>query len=196
VPPPNKSRRRALADAAIELLATSGVHGVTHRAVEKAAGMPTGTASNYFRSREALLIAAAERVLELHAADMDTAAGQHEPAPGTSDRERMAELITRSLYEAATLHRQRYLAIFELRLEALRIPALAETLAGIERGARDVTALHHGAVGLAVPTDRIPALLLLYGGALFTLVSTPADEVTEAGARLAADAIARVAFAA
>jgi AcrR family transcriptional regulator len=194
VPPPNKSRRRALADAAIELLATSGVHGVTHRAVERAAGMPTGTASNYFRSREALLIAAAERVLELHEADMSSAAEQHDPAPGTPDHERMTDLITRSLLEAATVHRQRYLAIFELRLEALRIPALAETLAGIERGARDITALHHSAVGLAVPTDRIPALLLLYGGALFTLVSTPEHDVTEQAARLAGEAIARVAL--
>ena len=59
VPPPNNERRAQLADAAIELLAASGVHGVTHRAVDRRAGLPAGTASNYFRSREALLVAAA-----------------------------------------------------------------------------------------------------------------------------------------
>jgi DNA-binding transcriptional regulator YbjK len=51
VPPPNQRHRAELTDAAIALLAESGVHGVTHRAVERRAGLPTGTASNYFRSR-------------------------------------------------------------------------------------------------------------------------------------------------
>jgi DNA-binding transcriptional regulator YbjK len=40
------ARRAALADAAIGLLAAEGIHGLTHRAVEGAAGLPTGTAAS------------------------------------------------------------------------------------------------------------------------------------------------------
>ena len=81
VPPPNEQRRAQLADAAIDLLVAAGVHGVTHRAVDRRAGLPAGTASNYFRSREALLVATAERVVERHQADMAAAA-----RPGRPDR--------------------------------------------------------------------------------------------------------------
>ncbi|WP_433437889.1 TetR/AcrR family transcriptional regulator [Nonomuraea sp. CA-141351] len=169
MPPTNPARRRALADAAIELLASSGVHGLTHRAVEKAADLPTGTASNYFRSREALLVAAAERIAELHHAGTDRATEQ----PAT-----LVDLLTESLLTAATTLRNRYLAIFELRLEAARRPALASALAGLQDTALQVTAGHHDKLGLTIPREKIPALIALYGGALFTLVSAPPGSVS------------------
>ncbi|MEV1169750.1 TetR family transcriptional regulator [Nonomuraea sp. NPDC049784] len=169
MPPTNPARRQALADAAIELLASSGVHGLTHRAVEKAADLPTGTASNYFRSREALLVAAAERIAELHHADTDRAIEQ----PTT-----LVDLLTESLLTAATTLRTRYLAIFELQLEAARRSALASALAGLQDTALQVTAGHHDKLGLTIPREKIPALIALYGGALFTLVSAPPGSVS------------------
>jgi AcrR family transcriptional regulator len=170
MPPTNPARRQALTDAAIELLASSGAHGLTHRAVEKAAGLPPGTASNYFRSREALLVAAAERVIELHHADTDRAIEQ----PAT-----LSELLTRSLLTAATTLRTRYLAIFELQLESARRPALASALAGLQDTTLRVTAGHHGKLGLATPREQIPALVTLYGGALFALVTAPPESISK-----------------
>ncbi|WP_188187795.1 TetR/AcrR family transcriptional regulator [Nonomuraea sp. SYSU D8015] len=169
MPPTNPARRQALTDTAIELLASSGVHGLTHRAVEKAAGLPPGTASNYFRSREALLVAVAERIAELHHADTDLAIQQ----PAT-----LVDLLTESLLTAATVLRNRYLAIFELQLEAARRPALASVLAGLRDTALHVTAGHHDELGLTIPREKIPALIALYGGALFTLVSAPSGSVS------------------
>ena len=169
MPPTNPARRRALTDTAIELLASSGVHGLTHRAVEKEADLPPGTASNYFRSREALLVAAAERVVELHHADTDRATDQ----PAT-----LADLLTESLLTAATTLRNRYLAIFELQLEAIRRPALASALAGLQDTSLQITAGHHDKLGLAIPREKIPALIALYGGALFTLVTAPPGSVS------------------
>ncbi|MFG1945341.1 TetR/AcrR family transcriptional regulator [Nonomuraea sp. NPDC048826] len=174
MPPTNPARRRALTDAAIELLASSGVHGLTHRAVEKAAGLPQGTASNYFRSREALLVAAAERIAELHHAD--TAQAVDPPAS-------LAEMLTDGLLTAATTHRARYLAIFELQLESARRPALAAVLAGLGDTAARITAGHHDRLGLAVPPEKVPALIALYGGALFTLVTAPPGAVTAGAVR-------------
>ncbi len=169
MPPTNPARRRALTDAAIELLASSGVHGLTHRAVEKEAGLPPGTASNYFRSREALLVAAAERIAELHHADTDRATEQ--PA-------RLVDLLTESLLTAATTLRNRYLAIFELQLEAAHRPVLASALAGLQDTSLQITAGHHDKLGLAIPREKIPALIALYGGALFTLVTAPPGSVS------------------
>jgi DNA-binding transcriptional regulator YbjK len=168
MPPTNPARRRALTDAAIELLASSGVHGLTHRAVEKQADLPPGTASNYFRSRQALLVAAAERVVELHHADTDRAIEK----PAT-----LVDLLTESLLTAATTLRDRYLALFELQLEAARRPLLASALASLGETAVQVTAGHHDQLGLTIPREKIPVLIALYGGALFTLIAAPPGSV-------------------
>lgn len=176
VPPPNSHRRNQLADAAVALMAEAGVHGVTHRTVDRRAGLPAGTASNYFRTREALLVACAERIGELHYADMDDIARAEDPAPeGT--RERAADLIARSLLRAAGEHRERYLAIFELRMEGLRSPAVAAALDELYRRSQAFTAGHHAALRLDIPPESVPVLLTLYGGALFTLVTGPPEAV-------------------
>ncbi|MFG2005793.1 TetR/AcrR family transcriptional regulator [Spirillospora sp. NPDC048911] len=115
MPPQNTERRQAMADAAIDVLGEVGVHGLSHRAVDERAGLPVGTASNYFRSRDALLAAAAERVAELHGAE--TFVGKD-----------LVEVVGRALFTAVTQHRRRWLAICELTLESTRRPALRETL--------------------------------------------------------------------
>ncbi|WP_219508446.1 TetR/AcrR family transcriptional regulator [Nonomuraea ceibae] len=194
MPPTNPARRRAIADAAIALLASAGAHGLTHRAVEKEAGLPPGTASNYFRSREALLVAAAERVAELHHADTDRAtdtdqAADTDRATGTGQAAGMVELLAESLLTAATTLRTRYLAIFELQLEAARRPALAAALARLQASALRFTAGHHDKVGVTIPRERIPAMLALYGGALFTLVTGPPEAVTREAVRRVAEVI-------
>uniref|UniRef100_UPI0004C8F72E TetR/AcrR family transcriptional regulator n=1 Tax=Streptomyces sp. NRRL S-237 TaxID=1463895 RepID=UPI0004C8F72E len=84
----NQDRRDRLRDAAIAVLAREGGRGLTHRAVDSAAAVPTGTAKNYFPSRDALLRAAAERCAEqyhaLAEALTEAAPGQGtEPGAGT-----------------------------------------------------------------------------------------------------------------
>ncbi|MGW4235192.1 TetR/AcrR family transcriptional regulator, partial [Streptomyces sp. NPDC004980] len=61
----NPERRQALLDAAIEVLAGEGARGLTFRAVDKQAGVPVGTASNYFTSRDELLTQAGTRFYEV-----------------------------------------------------------------------------------------------------------------------------------
>jgi DNA-binding transcriptional regulator YbjK len=64
------SRRALIADAAISTLARDGMRGLTHRAVDRAAGLPEGSASYYFRTRQALLQATVERLAELTSTDL------------------------------------------------------------------------------------------------------------------------------
>lgn len=180
MPPPNDLRRAQLTDAAIALLAEAGVHGVTHRSVERRADLPAGTASNYFRSREALLVATAERVIALHRADMSA-------APGGS----AVDLITGSLLAAATTYRDRYLAIFELRMESLRRPALASALESLRDATVAFTTRHHADRALNIAPSAVATMVALYGGALFSLVTAPPGSVDEAAVRALAETIVR-----
>ncbi|PWJ46908.1 transcriptional regulator, TetR family [Quadrisphaera granulorum] len=204
----NAARRAVLADAAIALLVEAGVHGVTHRAVDKATGLPAGTASNYFPSREALLVAVVDRVVDLHLAQMSpsasSAAGSDEAdhlvrqpgkvLDGPAAQRLMTELLAASLLQAATDHRQRYLAIFELQLEALRRPAVREALGRLQVRSTAATSAHYEALGLPVPPDRIPTVLQMYGGVLFTLVSGPVGAMTVESVTPLAAGIARAAL--
>ncbi len=56
------NRDRALV-AAIELLGTEGLRGLTHARVDERAGLPKGSTSNYFRTRAALLDGVGEWML-------------------------------------------------------------------------------------------------------------------------------------
>jgi DNA-binding transcriptional regulator YbjK len=184
VPPPNIARRRRLADAAIELVALQGLHGLTHRALDKHAALPAGTASNYFPTRDALLIATMQRVWELHHQDMETQV----PPPGSGPRRRpslalAAEQIAASLVEAATTHRDRYVAIFEMQSEVRRRPDLARALAELQRQSAGETSAFHAARGLPIPAPAVPGLQILYGGALLALLSMPVELVTLEQAR-------------
>jgi AcrR family transcriptional regulator len=70
------TRAQRIADAAIALLAERGLRGLTHRAVDEAAGLPPGSTSNHARTRAALLSAALDRLAELEAAGFDPAASE------------------------------------------------------------------------------------------------------------------------
>ncbi len=120
--PAADDRRTRIADAVITVLAEQGSRGLTHRAVDQAAGLPIGSTSYYFRSRAELLAAAVPRLAELDAATLDRA-GQR--------RQGLAQILSDSLRGAG---RRRTLARYELVLEAARRPAIGRSLAeGTER---------------------------------------------------------------
>jgi DNA-binding transcriptional regulator YbjK len=56
------ARREEVLDAAIQVLGTRGMRGLTHRAVDVAANLPLGSTSNCFRSRDALIAGILERL--------------------------------------------------------------------------------------------------------------------------------------
>nr|BFE74468.1 hypothetical protein GCM10020092_077690 [Actinoplanes digitatis] len=152
----NPDRRRALADAGLRVLAESGARGLTHRAVDTEAGVPLGTASNYFRSRDALLGALGERIMERFAPDEAVIAELAARAPS---RELFIDYM-RYIVERTTRQPELTRALIELRLEAARRPGLAASLGQtLRRGYRDDVA-YHATTGLAerAVRDRATAL--------------------------------------
>lgn len=59
------ARREAILNGVIELLATRGMEGVTHRAVDEVAGLPQGSTTYYFPKKISLLVAASQHLAEL-----------------------------------------------------------------------------------------------------------------------------------
>lgn len=57
-------KRTAALDAAIHLVGTEGLRALTHRRVDAIAGVPAGSTSNYFRTRQALVEGVLDRLLE------------------------------------------------------------------------------------------------------------------------------------
>ncbi|QKV75968.1 TetR/AcrR family transcriptional regulator [Amycolatopsis sp. Hca4] len=104
-------RLDVIADAAIEVIAAEGMRGLTHRAVDRAAGLPVGSTSYYARTRAALLELTIARIVVLD---------QPSARPAGS----LAEFIAGYAFEAITAGRTRMLARYEFALEATRRPEL------------------------------------------------------------------------
>ncbi|OBK48688.1 TetR family transcriptional regulator [Mycobacterium gordonae] len=132
-------RRRDLCDAAIQLLADDGAKGLSHLKVDRKSGVPDGTASFYFRTRSALLLAVAERLAELDLANLQSVADHASPA-GAGKGRRSPSLLSQVVIQSGCepeLSRTR--ARYELTMQAARDPALAATLA---HGTEAFTKLH------------------------------------------------------
>ena len=70
------ARRQQLAEGAIDLLAEHGAHGLTHRRLDRWLELPEGSTSNLFPTREALLAAALDALVEVDLGGLDALAAE------------------------------------------------------------------------------------------------------------------------
>ncbi len=178
----NEARRAALADAGIAVLAREGSRGLTHRAIDDEAHVPTGTASNYFRSRRALIAGLFERIGERLAPTPEDLARRASQTPSPA---LFADYL-RDIVRRLVAEREVTLALFELRLEAARRPELAAALqewqhagfegdvafneaAGLPRGRAEIALFHYAIEGLVF--DRLTSSID---------PATPTDDVVDA----------------
>jgi AcrR family transcriptional regulator len=186
--PHNPARRAALVGAAIEVLAREGARGLTFRAVDAEAGVPSGTASNYFASRDDLFNQVGRQIHERLAPDPSELSATMAAPPS---RELVAELM-RALFRRVAKDRSGYLALLELRLEATRRPGLRAALTStISSNLRDSVGFHLGA---GLPGDRTTVLLLYLAmsGLIVEHLTLPEALVEPAPDDLIAGLVARV----
>jgi len=124
------TRRDDLLDAAIDLLGQQGVRAVTHRAVDAAAELPTGSASNYFRTRDALFDAIVERFSTRERANFEELAAYLAPTTTTE----LARALAVFARDAAGRNRALTLARYAILIESTRRPELRAQL--LATGAR------------------------------------------------------------
>ncbi|MET3984333.1 TetR family transcriptional regulator [Streptomyces sp. PvR034] len=178
-------RRTLIADAAIATVAAAGLRGLTHRAIDTAAGLPAGSTSYYFRTRTALIGACYARIEELDlddVADLAGLDGVDDPAtthgaerPRPLSRDEAAASLGALLHHWLTAGRERQLARYELSLEAVRTPELAVALHRAGLAARARAAAVARALGAARPEEAGELLVAWTDGVLFDrLAGAPA----------------------
>ncbi|MFI5674959.1 TetR/AcrR family transcriptional regulator [Streptomyces cellulosae] len=165
----NPERRAALVDAGIEVLAREGARGLTFRAVDAEAGVPVGTASNYFTGRDDLLRQIDTRLHERLAPDPEV-------MNALLARPRDRSLITAfmdDLMARATRDRTGYLALLEMRLEATRRPELRASFTTSVRGDLEFGMRFHREAGLPGGDETVTVLYLAMLGLLLEHLTLP-----------------------
>jgi DNA-binding transcriptional regulator YbjK len=132
--------------AAIELLGTEGLRAVTHARVDRRAGLPAGSTSNYFRTRQALLAGIVDGLLERELPAVGAAF-----SPDSAND--LVDAICALFDQMTTLNRTATTARLVLFMEASHDTALREALS---RGRASLEAV--GVVALARLGARDPHL--------------------------------------
>ncbi len=110
-------RRQHLCDAAIDLLASSGIRALTHRAVDRRAGAAEGTTSTYFRTRDALLSGVFARVADRYLSDLNAWTEATQASPEGQTTMTLAQLVMQSAEGPGSILNK---ARLELTLYAVR----------------------------------------------------------------------------
>lgn len=167
----NDARRGMLADAGITVLAREGARGLTHRAIDAEAGVPTGTTSNYFRSRDALVSGLFERIGARLAPTSEELARRAEQPP---DRATFADYL-RDIVRRLSAEPDVTRALFELRLDSARRPELAALLMPWLREGFEADIAFNRAAGLPGGRREIAVFHYAIDGLLFDRLTTPID---------------------
>ncbi|MET7902964.1 TetR/AcrR family transcriptional regulator [Streptomyces sp. NPDC005355] len=167
---PAGSRAELIADTALALLAERGMRGLTHRAVDEAAGLPLGSTSNHARTRAALLKAAVRRLAEREAQVLTP---DEMPHPGGGPEaplgpDGLADALALALHRSLTAQRDLLIARYELALEATRRPELREFYDATGRGFREPLEAMMTAVGSTEPRRHAQSLVAWCEGLMFT----------------------------
>jgi len=166
------SRRDTLLDAAIDVLGNFGIHGLTHRAVDATAGLPAGSASNLFRSRDALLNAVAERFAVRERANWERIA--LEIFPTTPDE--LARALSRFAQDAAGPNRTLALARYAILVEAANCSPLRDQLTQTGRWVNAWFTNWIRIAGSADPARDAPIIMNHWTGIVLHQLANPSPD--------------------
>jgi DNA-binding transcriptional regulator YbjK len=163
------TRERAL-DAAVELIGEQGIRALVHARVDERAGLPKGSTSNWFRTRDALVVGVvgwmAERERDDFSADASSA---------VSTPDQLIDALTALIETETNLLAGRTRARYTLFLEGVNDPQLLKPL--LQQRAIYVewaTSLLTD-VGAARPADAVRALLATSEGLILHRLTVDRD---------------------
>ncbi|GAA3090896.1 TetR/AcrR family transcriptional regulator [Streptomyces roseofulvus] len=171
-------RRTLLADAALDVLADEGIRGLTHRAVDRRAGLPSGTTSAYYRTRAALLTGLVTRLVQRDQAELHTMA---EELPPLRTVDELVDGMARLAHARLTGEgRRRSLARYACTVESVRDPELRELLVPRENAGREAVRLFLSTHGAPDVETRTHTLLTCVDGLVFDRLVSGGDVSREA----------------
>jgi DNA-binding transcriptional regulator YbjK len=173
------SRQELLLDAAITVLGSQGTRQLTHRAVDAAAGLPAGSASNYFKTREALVNAIIERFAERERITWEALVGVFTPR----SPDELAVALAAYVRRAVGADRVMTVARFGLFVEAGLRPSSQGQLAETAREIRRWGAEWLRAAGASDPDAASELILDQMDGLILHQIAYP-DLVVDVEARM------------
>ena len=178
---PLSPRRRQLLDAALHVIADQGLKGLTHRAVDRHAGLPEGSCSAYWRTRNALQAALTEYVAASLLADVDALTEQIRVCG--PDDEQASVAATLELFLRWLDQRELLVARLELTMAATRDDELAQLLGDHRARLIGIVEEIMTAAGKEHGEARAEALVASYDGILLAALLQPAPARREFLAR-------------
>src|SRR5688572_3895447 len=163
-------RREQLMRAATRVTAEQGLRGLTHRAVDREAGVSMGSCSAYYRTRAALQEGLAQYVASTAAADVTALTEELRACPPDDDRK--VELTSR-MFLRWLAERDLLPARLELELAATRDTRLAAVLTAWRATLVGVVAAIAAERGLDDADERAEALVASADGILLAALVRP-----------------------
>lgn len=187
--PATSRHRPVVLAAAVDVLAEQGVRGLTHARLDTRAGVPSGTTSNYFRTRDALLGGVLDHLI---AQDESVVAEFGDRGVPVGDRASLTDLLVAIGEYMSGPGRATTLARYAVFLEAATRPALAERVADARRRLNALSAellRAAGATDVDLAAQRIMVTLDGY------LLAATSHGAIDAPLRELLDPVVAIAFA-
>ncbi|MFC7326792.1 TetR/AcrR family transcriptional regulator [Marinactinospora rubrisoli] len=163
-------RLELIARTAMRLIASRGLRGLTHRAVDQAAGLPPGSTSYHARTRARLIEVTLRRM-----ADEEGRAEETVLMTADHDLDTLADLVADFMYTAIHRDRDRMLARYELALEATRRPELRPLYDRVGARFRALAQRVTSVLGSPDPERHARDLIAWADGVIFDFVAGPAS---------------------
>lgn len=177
--PQSELKRRSILDAALRVVASGGAEAVTHRRVAAEAGVPLGSTTYYFASRDELLREAFRHHAAAVYGAIDEVQGGLRLRTAADVIAFLVGMVRRELESRALI-----VVEYELIVRAARDPALAREVNAYERAlaARLGEALER--LGVARSFEAARTLIALVRGFELECLTQPDPEVGALQARL------------
>src|SRR6187551_39219 len=111
----SRGRREEILEATLRVIGRSGRKAVTHRAVAEEAGVPLGSTTYYFDSRDDLL---AQALQQVSGRIIDTSEETAERLAAVETADELADALCEWLVDAVAPGRNLFVAEYQLWLEA------------------------------------------------------------------------------
>jgi DNA-binding transcriptional regulator YbjK len=179
-PPPSDGRAGAILDAVLRVIAAEGAEAVTHRRVAAEAGVPLGSTTYYFASRDDLVREAFRRfVAQVFASLADLESALLRPTRASL----VASIVEIERRDA--LDPQVMLVEYELIVRAARDPVLAAEFRAYERTLASKLAEALERLGAPQPFDAARTLIAIVRGFELGGLTGEADGPPDLARRLA-----------
>jgi DNA-binding transcriptional regulator YbjK len=174
-------RRGAIIDAALRIIASGGLPAVTHRTVAKEADVPLAATTYYFASKDEILSEALE---SLATAEVERLSGlEAQIESGTMSREELAAALGTALIPEPEAADRRWLAQFEIYVEAARNPALRPAVLRWRQAFVDLAESSLRALGAPDPERSAPIAVAAINGILLDRIRGVGDDPERTMAR-------------